>query len=94
MAPLQHHAAARIETEGYVPSRKQPGCTSKPLPVSPQISQSVPCPWLPMDLRHASDQTPPPHSPSLAARGRLLLSAPLSPGANSSQSVVAQSLPA
>jgi hypothetical protein len=36
----------------------------------PQISQ-FPVPG-PMDLRHASDQTPPPHSPSLAARGRLL----------------------
>jgi len=90
---LQHHAAARIETEGYVPSRKQPGCTSQASRLLLPPDLAGPCPW--------------PDGPASCKRPRRLLriprvsSGPWAPvalpriltGRKQQQSVVAQSLP-
>lgn len=60
---LQHHAAACIETEGYVPSRKQPGCTLQ-ASLSPR-SRSNPLSLARWTCVMQATQTPPPHSPCL-----------------------------
>lgn len=70
-APLQYHAAARIEDGMVRTFAKTTRLCLKAPPLFPQISHVLfPVPG-PMDLRHASDPDAPPHSPSLAARGRL-----------------------